>query len=546
MRKTFLYCVWTVVSISGPVYEALAIVDRFRCTWREDPSTTMVIGWDQVTGVNPVLYYDLVDQGRNYNAYKLSRRPDRVVAAKGMNNHFARLSGLKPNTVYYFIIKDSEGVSARFSFQTAPDQPTQRLSIIAGGDSRNHREARLSANLLVAKLRPHVVLFNGDMTVHDGSKEWIEWMDDWQRTVSPEGRLTPVLVARGNHEAENKTLVDMFDLAHPGNFYALNMGGNLLRIYTLNTMIPAGGDQKIWLENDLKAHEHSVVWKITQYHHAIRPHTAAKTEKDDLYLHWAQLFFQYGVRLAIESDSHVVKWTFPIRPDTGPENDMGFVRDDATGTVFVGEGCWGAPLRENDDDKSWTRASGSFNQFNWIFVDQEKIEIRTVMTDDSGPVGTVSASNLFEPPIGLSLWSPPGGDVIRIFKKKSAQQVSQEGPSPKERVQPSAPATPVQKPAAATAAEADDLGGNWEALPRLSPNPSTGKVKIDYELAQPSDIAIVLVNSSRQEMAKLEYPGQPAGAQSRSLDFSRLPAGRYLLVVRAERKTVRRYLLVKG
>jgi hypothetical protein len=46
----------------------------------------------------------------------------------------------------------------------------------------------------------------------------------------------------------------------------------------------------------------------------------------------------------------------PVKP-----TDMSFgVRDDATGTVFVGEGCWGAPLRTASDTKAYTRDAGSF------------------------------------------------------------------------------------------------------------------------------------------------------------------------------------------
>ena len=544
MNMTNLRFGFSFLLFFGYLFSTSAYSDRFRAMWRDDPSTTMVIGWDLITGTNPVLYYDLEDHGRNPIAYKLSRRPDRVVGAKGMNNHFARISGLKPNTTYYFVVKDSEGVSERYSFRTAPDQPTQRLSIIAGGDSRNHREARRSANLLVAKLRPHAVLFNGDMTVRDGTQEWKEWMDDWQQTITSDGRLIPVLTARGNHEVENKTLVDLFDLPHPGNFYALDMGGNLLRLYTLNSMIPAGGEQKTWLENDLTTQGASATWRIAQYHHAIRPHTAAKKDKDDLYIHWASLFHQYKVQLVIESDSHVVKWTYPLRPNTGPGSEQGFIRDDATGTVYVGEGCWGAPRRENDDDKPWTRASGSFNQFNWIFVDQDKIEVRTVMTDDAEQVGEVSPNKLFEPPVGISFWSPPGGDVIRIYRKGGGAPVKESTPAPV--VEAERPAPAKQPAVSANIAADNDLGGNWNELPRLAPNPSTGRVKIDYELTQPADVSVVLYNGERAEIARLAYDAQPAGPYSRSLDFSRLPQGEYLLLVRVGRNAVKRYLLVKG
>lgn len=389
---------------------------RFRCMWREDPSTTMVIGWDQVSGSNPTLYLDVADHGTNVSAYSLSRRPTHTVQAKGMNNHYVRLSNLQPNTRYFFVIKDSEGTSNRMSFQTAPNNPDERLSIIAGGDSRNNREARRDANKLVSKLRPHCIMFGGDMTASDKDQQWLNWFDDWQLTIGSDGRLFPIIVTRGNHEASNRSLIDLFDVKSPDLYYALTLGGNLLRIYTLNTLIAPAGNQRAWLERDLKAST-PIIWKFAQYHHTIRPHTENKPERDELVLHWATLFHKFGVKLVVESDAHVVKWTFPIRPSRAPGSQQGFIRDDENGTVYVGEGCWGAPLRAANDSKSWTRDSDSFNQFKWIFVDRYQIEVRTVKTDGADRVGEVDHFNIFEPPYGLVLWRPKNGDVVRIKNK---------------------------------------------------------------------------------------------------------------------------------
>ena len=41
-------------------------------------------------------------------------------AFRGMNNHFVRLSSLEPDTAYYFVIEDSEGVSERYWVRTGP------------------------------------------------------------------------------------------------------------------------------------------------------------------------------------------------------------------------------------------------------------------------------------------------------------------------------------------------------------------------------------------------------------------------------------------
>lgn len=394
-----------------------AKTDKYRCMWREDPATSMVVGWNQVSGHTPVLYYDVTDHGDDVEAYPFSQKPDRVIHAKDMHNHFVRLRYLLPNTTYYFIIRDSEGNSKRMSFKTAPDNPYERLSIIAGGDSRNYRDACRKANLLVAKLRPHCVVFGGDMTGGDRGFEWRNWFDDWQMTIAPDGRMTPILAARGNHEASNKSIVDLFDVPSEDVYYALSLGGNLMRIYTLNSLISTGGDQKIWLQKDLEVHQH-FVWRMAQYHYPMRPHTSKKAERNTQMHNWAGLFYEYQVKLVAESDAHVVKWTFPIRPSNEPGSDEGFIRDDKRGTVYIGEGCWGAPLRPNNDDKKWTRNSGSFNQFKWVFVDMERIEIRTIKTDNAEKVAFVNPGDIFTAPANLDIWKPNNGSVVIIEHDK--------------------------------------------------------------------------------------------------------------------------------
>lgn len=529
-----------IIVFVGIVWNLMqAATARYRCMWRDDPATSMVIGWDQVAGSNPVLYYDVVDHGMDFGAYRMSKTPDQILAARGMSNHFVRLGGLKPNTVYYFIIKDSDGLSRPMSFKTAPDNPNARLSIIAGGDSRNHREARISANKLVGKLRPTVVLFNGDMTADDSAGAWRKWLDDWQHTIGTDGRLFPVIVARGNHEASNESLVEIFDVGNPGLVYALNFGGNLLRIYTLNSMIPSGGEQRDWLESDLRQHQ-DMTWRFAQYHHAIRPHTSGKPEKDELLIHWATLFHKYKVQLLIESDSHVAKWTYPIRPSNDRGSEQGFIRDDENGSVYIGEGCWGAPLRAVDDDKSWTRNSGSFNQFNWIFVDSEKVEVRTVMTDISDNVGEVSDRNIFEPPIGLSLWNPSNGDVLVISKDK---------PKP-----PPVVADAPPRKSSGSPASSQSLAGNmqpesnddddWSNQPKIQCD-NSGNITFRYTLKQGCKVVALLLDEKFTVLSRLELGNQIAKTHLKELNLQNLKSGRYFLVIKGGENVVGKYQVIR-
>ncbi len=511
--------------------------EKFRLVWSQDPSRQATIAWHQVSGSDPVLLLDINDFGDDADLYGQQVRPDEVRAAKGMQNHFIRLNGLRPNMTYFFLVKDSEGTSRRMFFTTAPDNPSQRLSIIAGGDSRNHRTARQHANLLVAKLKPHCVLFGGDFTGGSSPLEWQEWLDDWQLTIAADGRMTPVVVTRGNHEEDNRVLSDMFGLEFDDAYYALTLGGNLLRVYTLNTMIAAGGAQKDWLEQDLATIGTQVVWRMAQYHHPMRPHTARKPERNDLVQDWGPLFYRYGMNLAVECDAHVAKSTYPIRVCGDREGcDEGFLRDDETGTVFVGEGCWGAPLRQHNDDKSWTRASGSFNHFNWIFADASKIEVRVVQVDNAPEVGEVNPSNVFKAPVGLTIWNPPTGDVI-VIQRRDHQPV----------VEPLDMLAARSHHADQVASAPDDSREmeDWDDCPLVLPEAGSGKLAIKYALREPGSVTIRLVNPLREEVMRMEVADLPPGEHLKTFEVNHLKPGRYLAIVKHQQQVLRRYRVIK-
>ncbi len=395
-----------------------AKTDKYRCMWRDDPATTMVVAWNQIGKTEATLYLDTLKHNGDYTMFCHQFKADKKHWFKRMNHHFVRLNNLKPNTVYYFILKDNDSQSEVFSFKTLPDTKDSQLSIIAGGDSRNHRKYRQHANSLVSKLRPDFVMFGGDMTGSDGSTPWKNWLDDWQLTIGKDGRITPIVAARGNHERSNKVIEKIFDSPHKDIYYALNIADGLLRIYTLNSLIAANGNQGKWLEEDLKNHDYPI-WKMAQYHYPIRPHTAKKSESYNQQKYWAPLFYKYGMDIAVECDAHVVKTTYPIRPSNEAESDEGFIRDDENGTVFLGEGCWGAPLRRNNDNKKWTRASGSFNQIKWLFINKESIEVRTVKTHNVNEVSQLNDLSKFSMPENIDIWKPESGEVITIVQSQN-------------------------------------------------------------------------------------------------------------------------------
>ena len=396
------------------IFQNVSAKARFvRVTFGLNPYNEASIIWDQNRGEFLGLYLDTVDP--SVNRYRTKLELSTKNSARGMKNHIVRLKDLKPNTRYYFTIKDTEGFGRTYYFSTVSDSPNERFSFIAGGDSRDNRIVRQKADKLVAKLKAHAVLFNGDFTGIDIEKQWNEWFLDWENSIDTDGRITPLIVTRGNHEHSNKVLVSLFDVPHKKVFYNTVFGGNLLNLVSLNSEIQKVGPQKIFLRNTLAEHA-SFQWQIIQYHRPVRAHVASKKEMQTQYKNFVPLFEKHkNVRLCLENDSHTWKVTWPIVSSKEADADEGFKRDDAKGIVYAGEGTWGAPLRAADDKKSWTRDAEAINQFNWIFVSKEKIELRTVKYENEAEVESLTEKNRFQMPKNIELYGPVNGTLVEIF-----------------------------------------------------------------------------------------------------------------------------------
>ncbi len=424
---------------------------HFRVMWNQDPSTSLVIGFSQglvslQNGTSFQLYYADQDYGDDVAAYAAANQPAQVareeIAYMGENHYFFRLEGLRPATAYHFIIEYTTAsgqvnYTEKYWTKTVSNNPNQPISIVAGGDSRLNIDEgpiatiesitiRREANKMVSKLRPDLVAFGGDYTFANTLVEWIQWFDDWELTYTEDNKITPIVAAIGNHEhapfgcpaCGNDVIYKLFDTPSPDVYYAMSFGGNLLRMYTLNTEMAIAGEQTDWLVQDLAANDLKTYWKMAQYHKPIRPHEAGKSDQNEAFENWALPFYEKQVRLVIECDAHVVKTTHPVIPTTASDGEVpcqeavehNFYRTyNGRGTTYAGEGTWAA-LREGDDPKSWTKEIGSINQVKWIWVFPDRMELRTVRTFDReneeyvNNVTPLTEANRFTVPAGVELW----------------------------------------------------------------------------------------------------------------------------------------------
>ena len=395
-------------SLAKPTASA---TEKYRLIWISKPSTEAIFAWNQLEGDPATVHFGKTDHGRKPGQYSRVGKAHRVTEYDGMKNCFAKLSELQPATEYFLCLKDKKGVSSRFRFRTAPAKPAP-FTFISGGDSRNFRDVRIAANQLCAKLQPLFVAFTGDMINRDEAPEWHEWLDDWQHTTGTDGRLTPIVPHRGNHERRPETIPSLFDTPRDA-YYSFSVGGNLFRYFVLNSQILATGAQEDWLDKGLAASAGKVTHLVAGYHKPMRPHVSKKSEGENP-MNWADNFYRHGLDLALESDSHVMKRTLPLRPDPGGAEGFSASKNDPLATVYIGEGCWGAPLRAADDAKPWTIDCASFNGFDWIEVTPQRIRVKTVKIRNSAKVQPVDPADPFANPPGLTLWKAKGGTVLEV------------------------------------------------------------------------------------------------------------------------------------
>ena len=420
-----------------------ATTDKYRLMYNNNPSTEITIAWNQITGIDQTVYYGTSDHGTNWSSYPNSKIPDHSVNYLNMSNQFVKLTDLTPETKYYFVIKDSEGTSERFWFRTISDNNNKRLSIISGGDSRYSesidRVYRQNSNKMVAKLRPHAVLFGGDLIASPGREPdtMSKWLDDWQLSITSDNQIIPVVHSYGNHESDNpegdlNTLKRLFDTPED-NYYNVKFGKDLFSFYVLNgELLPNTNEddntkriaQRNWLENEL-ATDNSI-WKSAGYHRPISPHNSGKIPSKASFDDWVNYFYNHGVRLIAESDAHLVKLTQELKPTSStaigddPENwfeTKGIDQD--KGITFIGGGSWGI-IREADESYSYTLGKDSFHAFNFLFIDRCSIEIRTLNTQTPGIITERTEETRFNlgDDIDAVLWKPEGlpSGVKTIYK----------------------------------------------------------------------------------------------------------------------------------
>ena len=367
-----------------------AATQHVRVVWNDSPDKKITVAFAASASGAYLKYGSSTDEltWQRANVTRVGTFGSPVITTQ-----FVQLSQLTPNTAYYMQACDSSGCGQRYWFKTAGSSP-QNMTFVAGGDSRTNRSVRQQGNRMVAKIRPAFVDFGGDLTDSNSSAQMLEWLSDWELTYSSDTinglsykYIPGLIVIVGNHEDNDILFVcKVFGADNDRNgtcgdrdtYGAFNINGNQLRIYNLNSQLryfaSAHTIQTDWMKADLAAAGAQVQWRMASYHVPALPRTSAKPAINEKIFGWGSDFYNLKMNVVFESDSHILKLTAPVKP-SGVNNYVEVVG----GTVYLGEGAWGAPLGAADRPASWLMDLYMGYNFNVLQFVGDQVHVRSVL-----------------------------------------------------------------------------------------------------------------------------------------------------------------------
>lgn len=379
--------------VGTPAERASRPLMHVRVLWMHDPATQAVISWSTLAaGSDHCVYVDTEPRHGDLQAYAdrmpvtRSGRYTTVSDDEGTPPafyHHALLDQLQPATTYYFVVASDDHVSQEYHFVTAPadDRP---VKLLFGGDSRRppslpaaHADRR-AVNRMIAKMveeDPQILaLFHGgDYCTRAEWRFMTDWLSDHELTVTHTGRILPIIPARGNHDRD-VVFEEMF--FWPGRahdyYYTTEISGRVV-LLTLNTEISKAGDQRNWLEDQLRQQRgDGDKWIVVQYHVPAYGSVKSYRQGEAQRRHWVPLFEQFQVDLVCEADHHSLKRTLPIRDGRHDPQD---------GITYIGDGGLGVPQRTPDPSRWYLQNPGfttSAHHVHLLEFGEDQLRVRAV------------------------------------------------------------------------------------------------------------------------------------------------------------------------
>jgi hypothetical protein len=313
---------------------------------------------------------------------------DPTVAAR----HEVNLTGLTPNTFYYYQVIAGDSVGAVAAFTTAPTDPNTPFEFAMIGDTRtNHADHAAVINMMMA-WKPAFYLHGGDMG-ENGSliSDWLTFF----QIESPLARYAPLAPTYGNHDLgywANYFSVPT-NLTSDEFYYSWDYGS--IHFVHASTETP-GPEQDAALFADLAAAAASYPQPrfIVVVMHRNAYTNASGHMADENYGYstiWGPQFEQYGVALVVQAHCHCYERFEPIANRVGLGDPPGNPDRISTGVTYLINGGGGAPLAAVQAPPGSggggtpplnSLASQSTYEAIWVGVNGNRMHVKVVRSSD--------------------------------------------------------------------------------------------------------------------------------------------------------------------
>jgi len=195
-----------VVVLGSPVK---AVTQNYRLILTESPTTSITIGWELIAGCPDTqrIYYDTVDHGQDTSAYRFQMPVTASYFHQGIENYFSTLKDLQPSTRYYFVVAEDEGISDRFWFQSLSNNKNSWRAYWTSPDLHQSPGEWMKLNSRISEENLDFVLADG-LAGLQTEKDWRQWLENWQVSVTANGRITPLLLV-GNLTSDIQYLFNL-------------------------------------------------------------------------------------------------------------------------------------------------------------------------------------------------------------------------------------------------------------------------------------------------------------------------------------------------
>lgn len=271
--------------------------------------------------------------------------------------HAAEVTGLKPNTKYFYEVSDGTKTLATgpdYYFVTHPPVGSRMpFSFIAAGDLGDGSQTQkdVAARMISERLKHKFALFLGDITYTNGTRGG--YLKDYFPIYQDLIRNFCAWPALGNHDVDDGAVGAYAEFFYtpannPGgieNYYSFDYAN--AHVISLDDEILVSGDdltkQLDWVKKDLAdAKSRGQRWLIAMFH---RPPYSLGTHDDDDFTQpaFVPVLEAAGVDLVLCGHSHVAERSFLLNNHKIVNNDLSHYPKNgaAPGTVYVVSGSGG-------------------------------------------------------------------------------------------------------------------------------------------------------------------------------------------------------------